>query len=409
MSGLEVAFVLLAGVYTAAIAWLYSGLVRGSKAVAAGSEEPSVSVIVSARDEADVIAGCLAALKAQEFGSQMEVIVVDDRSADGTAEIVRELASRWPQLSLVQAVAELRFRCPKKSALSQGIEASKGELLLFTDADCRPPPDWVRETVARFEKDVGVVAGYARTPIGRANLRQSLLALDNLAIGALSAGGIGMGAPLACTGRNLAYRRQVYDQVGGFSSIGHLVGGDDVYVVRLVASETNWKTVYNTSEKSIVLCEPRVANVVATTNQKLRHASKASHYRGPARLLGVAVYAFHALLLAGILQLIADVFGVTGLLATDAASAIDPTHTVFDLAGLLVVAVVVIKMASDLVLLWRFLPDRSEGALLAYLPVLEIVYIPYVLLFVPLGGLGWFRWRDGGRKPRPEGMRAAGV
>ena len=313
MSGLEVAFVVLAGVYTGAIAWLYTGVVRGGKSAPTGSGVPSVSIIVSARDEAETIADCLAALKAQESGSPIEVVVVDDRSTDRTADIVRETSSLWPHLSLVPASAELRFRCPKKSALAQGIEASSGEILLFTDADCCPPPDWVRETVARFGEDVGMVAGYARAPILRKSLKQSLLALDNLAIGALSAGGIGMGAPLACTGRNLAYRRQVYDQVGGFSSIGHLVGGDDVYLTRLVSSKTNWKTVYNTSEKSIVECKPRVADAAATANQKLRHASKASHYRGPARLLGVAAYAFHALLLVGILQLIAAGLEVTGL------------------------------------------------------------------------------------------------
>ncbi len=412
MSGLEVAFVVLAGVYTAAIAWLYTGVVRGGKSAPTGSGVPSVSIIVSARDEAETIADCLAALKAQESGSPIEVVVVDDRSTDRTADIVRETSSLWPHLSLVPASAELRFRCPKKSALAQGIEASSGEILLFTDADCCPPPDWVRETVARFGEDVGMVAGYARAPILRKSLKQSLLALDNLAIGALSAGGIGMGAPLACTGRNLAYRRQVYDQVGGFSSIGHLVGGDDVYLTRLVSSKTNWKTVYNTSEKSIVECKPRVADAAATANQKLRHASKASHYRGPARLLGVAAYAFHALLLVGILQLIAAGLEVTGLVAAGAATSADLSHSVFDLAGPLVAAAVVMKMASDLALLWRFLPDRNERSLLAYLPLLEIVYIPYVLLFVPLGGFGWFRWKDGGRgerKPRPEGMRAAGV
>ena len=400
MSELDTALLSLGCLYAATIGWLYAGVVRTQRAAVRSISAdafpggvPSASVIVAARDEEAVIAECLHALREQRYDGSLEVIVVDDRSSDATAEIVRSAATTWSQLHLVVAASELRFRCPKKSALAQGIEASSGALLLFTDADCTPPPGWVAATVARFTSpEVGVVAGYARSrEVGtrrRHRLRRSLLALDNAAIGALSAGSIGMGYPLACTGRNMAYRRQVYEDVGGFEAIGHLVGGDDVYFVRRVAAMTPWKTVYNCSEEAIVECASDSVGIGAVVNQKLRHASKAGHYEGAARLVGIVAYTFHALLLLGASRL---------LVAAVAGTAVTSLHwpPALALSVGLVSCVFGVKLGVDLALVRRFLQRGVEQSLLRYLPLLEIVYIPYVLLFVPVGRMGWFRWKTG--------------
>ena len=48
----------------------------------------------------------------------------------------------------------------------------------------------------------------------------------------------------------------------------------------------------------------------------------------------------------------------------------------------------------DLALLWRFARRRTERKLLVLLPLLEVCYIPYVLLFMVIGGLGGFRWKQ---------------
>lgn len=347
-------------VYLGALLWLNAGLRR--QPVVPAQERPRVSVVVAARDEEAQIGACLDALQAQDYGGEWEVVVVDDRSTDQTARLVEERCG--DQVKLVRAPQELSFRCPKKSALTAGIEASQGALLLFTDADCQPPPDWVRRTAGLFGPQVGMVAGHA-FPRSGPGLSQGILALDNLAVGALGAGSTGMGRPLSCTGRNLAYRRQVYEQVGGFSAIGHLIGGDDVYLLRLVA-RTPWKIVYN---PSVVECAPGPQTWSAILQQKLRHASKAGHYQGPALLLGTAIYLFHLLLLLGLARLV--------------VGRVEP----------LFLAVWGMRWLADLVLLWRYAPRSGERRLLRHLPFLEVLYIPYVLLFTLVGRLGWFRWK----------------
>ena len=359
-------------VYAAALTWLLVGLGRnkGLRQLAASREPPSVSVIVAARDEAAGIGLCLSALRAQVFAGTVEVIVVDDRSEDNTAAVVESMMVEWPTLKLVRAAGHPRFACPKKSALAQGIESSSGELLLFTDADCRPPPQWIASTAGAFREDVGLVAGFAYPQPGR-GLRARLLALDNLTIAAMSAGSFAMGSPLACTGRNLAYRRRVYDEVGGFADIGHLIGGDDVYFTRLVRSKASqWQLEYNADPESAVVCHQGAATWSEVTQQKLRHAAKAGHYRGPALALGATVYVFHLLLL---------------LSAAESAIHLHIGTTLVGVWGA--------KWLIDALLVWRFEGSRGHRRLLAVLPLLEFGYIPYVLLFVPLGYLGVFRWK----------------
>ena len=312
MAPLDISFLTLGALYAVVLVWLIAGLWKTRWATRAfrnlassesGDRPPSVSIVVAARNEEGDIEGCLKALLAQRYGGSLEVIIVDDRSSDGTAAIVERVASTNARLKLVRAAPTPRYRCPKKSALAQGIEKSIGELLLLTDADCTPPPCWAEVTAARFtESEVGVVMGYAR-PRPAPGLRQRLLALDNVAIGALAAGSAGGGMPLACSGRNLAYRRTVYDDVGGFASIGHLIGGDDVYFARKVAARGLWKMIFNWRPEAIVENAPDPVDLSALMNQKLRHASKAGRYGGSARLLGIGAYLFFMLSLLAVCQI----------------------------------------------------------------------------------------------------------
>ena len=369
MLELQAAMILLGCAYAAGVVWLLLGLQR--VAATASGATPDVSVIIAARNEEASISTCLRALQLQDYAGKIEVVVVDDRSSDRTAQILGEIATRWPALKPVRlGEGEGEFECPKKSALARGIAASSGELLLFTDADCEPPPAWVRKTASLFTEEVGLVAGYAR-PRRTRWLRHRVLALDNLAVSAMGAGSIGGGAVLSCTGRNLAYLRRVYDEVGGYASIGHLVAGDDVYFARLVARTTDWRMAYCRDPEAVVACGPGPESWSGLMHQKLRHASKAGHYRGAAKLLGAAVYLFHLTLLWGVVQ-------------TFLFEKVPPAFP----------AVWGARWLIDFLLLRSFAPAGEDRRLIPFLPILEFLYIPYVLLFVPVGTAGWFRWRE---------------
>lgn len=105
------------------------------------TELPTISVIVPAFNAAATLPACLSALQ-QQVGAppEFEVIVVDDGSTDDTAAVARAAGARVERVPHGGAAA----------ARNRGVEAARGSLLLFTDADCEPCPDWVARLSAPF-------------------------------------------------------------------------------------------------------------------------------------------------------------------------------------------------------------------------------------------------------------------
>jgi glycosyltransferase involved in cell wall biosynthesis len=112
---------------------------------------PFVSVVVPALDEEATIATCLDSLLRTDYPpDRREFIVVDNGSTDRTAEIIRRAPVRYL----------LETRRGTARARNRGIEASRGEILAFTDADCVATTGWLRGLVSGFAADgVGAVAG----------------------------------------------------------------------------------------------------------------------------------------------------------------------------------------------------------------------------------------------------------
>ncbi len=115
-------------------------------------KEPTVSIIVPARNEEDNITRCITSLLEQDY-SQFEVVAVDDGSTDGTGRLLDELAHTHPQGNRLW-VLRLRDELPtgwagKPHALHMGIQEAQGEWLLFTDADTWHAPNALRSVVTQ--------------------------------------------------------------------------------------------------------------------------------------------------------------------------------------------------------------------------------------------------------------------
>jgi len=108
---------------------------------------PRVSIVVPAKDEQANIAACVQTLLAQDY-PDLEVIVVDDRSTDGTAEIVRAIGAADPRVRLVQVGELPPGWFGKPHAMTSGAREAGGEWLWFVDADCRQAPGSLRAALA---------------------------------------------------------------------------------------------------------------------------------------------------------------------------------------------------------------------------------------------------------------------
>ncbi len=112
---------------------------------------PSVVAVVPARDEADVVARSIGSLLAQDYPGDFRVILIDDDSADGTAQVARALADGG-RLTVLAGRALPRGWTGKLWAQSQGIAAAgTADYLFLTDADIAHAPDNLRRLVARAE------------------------------------------------------------------------------------------------------------------------------------------------------------------------------------------------------------------------------------------------------------------
>jgi hopene-associated glycosyltransferase HpnB len=122
---------------------------------------PRVTAVIPARDEADMIGTTLAGLFAQDYPGALSIVLVDDNSTDGTAEVAREAAAAAgasDRLTVLAGAALPVGWTGKLHALKQGVDFAAAtrplpEYLLFTDADILHAPDSVRRLVARASRD----------------------------------------------------------------------------------------------------------------------------------------------------------------------------------------------------------------------------------------------------------------
>ena len=349
---------------------ILSGLIWGIFQLNPGQNQskPLVSVVIAARNEEDNIGKCLEALIRQDYPrDKYEIVAVNDRSEDGTAAVIDgfiQTDSRIQQMQITEVVPEMT---PKKWALHTGIQNAKGEIILTTDADCQPGPSWISSIVAHFDDRVGLVAGYS--PLNRIpspSIFHRLIQLDGLALAGVAAGSFGMRIPLTCNGRNLAYRKSVYEEAGGFHSIGQFVSGDDDLLLHQIRSKTVWEMRYAVNKASMVPSRPPMS-IRDFFHQRIRHASKGRHYPFPLTLSLIAVYLFNLMLLAAL-------FFVT----------LWPLPII--LWGL--------KSMLEFVLILCMGTRVSQTRVLIYFPLAMLLHIPYVVIFGLLGQIGRFKWKD---------------
>jgi glycosyltransferase involved in cell wall biosynthesis len=107
---------------------------------------PSVSILISARDEAEGLPQCLTALLAQDYPCY-EVIVVNDRSRDATAQILDQFARQNKNLRVIHITELPQGWLGKSYAMVKAHQRATGEWLVFTDADVRFEPDLLRRSL----------------------------------------------------------------------------------------------------------------------------------------------------------------------------------------------------------------------------------------------------------------------
>ena len=232
------------------------------------SFRPSVAIIIAARNEEKNIRQCLDSIARLSYPARLlEVVIVDDRSTDNTAQIVREYTARHAHIKLVTAVAGTGNLRGKTNAVAQGIRESKGDIIMFTDADCSVPARWVEETIKYYTNDsIGIVAGFTALRVRR--WFDALQTLDWFLLFSVAAATIRLRYPVTAVGNNLSVRRAAYDLVGGYENIPFSVT-EDYALFHAVTHSTTYQARFPIDAAALVESDP-CAGVGELYQQKMR-------------------------------------------------------------------------------------------------------------------------------------------
>jgi len=329
-----------------------------------------VTIIVAMRNEFKNVRPCLEALVNQGYPKNLlEIIVIDDGSTDGTSEILAGYQTKYSYLKILQGDFKTRDVSRKKIALEQAISNSSGEIILLTDADCVPSPNWIRSMLLCFEPGVGMVVGFSPLIDPTGSLMGKLLLLDSIANGIVATGTISLGGAVTCTGRNMAYRRQVYDELNGFKKIMHSVSGDDDLFLQLVHRKTKWKIKFSPDEDSFVPAY-QIKTVKEFFKQKRRHLSAGKYYNLKSKM---GYILFH----------LSNVFFFAFFLVS-----IISGQNVF-LASLLIFS----KLLVDWLLFMAAGKDFNVRLNFKYFLLWELFFIGYHIIIAPTSWFGKISWK----------------
>ncbi len=250
---------------------------RAGAAAVPGSRRPSVEIVVAARDEEAALPALLASL-ARQSDPGCAFLFVDDRSTDGTAALIEGFRAAHPGRTRVLTCAEEpEVLTGKQAALDLAIREARGDVLLFTDADCVVPEGWAADMGSRFDDpEVGAVLGRVRLAEERGFLRR-FQAFEQPLINQYNLAPVGLGGAFGCFGNNLAVRRAAALAVGGFRGLGYSVT-EDTTLLTAIRDLGTWKVGASLSADGTVTTRP-MPDWRSYVNQHTRWNAGAIHAR----------------------------------------------------------------------------------------------------------------------------------
>ena len=341
------------------------------------SKQFRVSVVVAARNEEHNIGNLLNELVQQTYPSALhEIIIVNDGSEDRTSEVINNFARQFDHVNQIYSQPDtVSGLSAKKNALNHGIRQSTGEIILTTDADCHVKPTWIETMVSYFTDDVGMVVGFSQ--LGKKGdhytLLEQLQAIDFLTLMAAAQGSVNLNYPLAASGQNFAYRKQAFEQVGGFERIKNRVSGDDVLLLQLVKKLTSWKICFAPSEQAFNWTQPE-RTLKAFLNQRKRWASNGSYQ----------IYLNKGFFVFILVTFLMNVLVLVGL----------PLYAIQHNSLKLPIICFAAKVGIEFLLCLKGSQVYQRQDLVKYFPIWAILQTPYVIFTGLLGSLGNFIWKD---------------
>ena len=261
--------------------------------------DTKLSILVAARNEADVLPCCLEALRQQRgLPTHTEFLIANDGSSDATPDVIDAFArrdARFRRLDVPEATGALRG---KAHALHHAYRHATGDFFLVTDADCTPPPEWATNLAAALAApDAGMVCGVAL--VEHRTLFEGVQALDWLLGLTVASAAARLGVPLTAMGNNMAFCRAAYEDVGGYPALPPSVT-EDCALFQAVHRTSRWRVRLVLDRRLRTWTSP-LGSLQDVFRQRKRWARGGLQAAPRSVALYIVLFLVHALLLFGLI------------------------------------------------------------------------------------------------------------
>ncbi|WP_411767881.1 glycosyltransferase [Winogradskyella sp. A3E31] len=235
----------------------------------------SVSVIICAKNEAENLKKNISYILNQNHPN-FEVVLINDNSSDTTLDVIKSIKLKHKNVTIVDVKPIEKFWGNKKYALTLGIKAAKNNILLFTDADCKPNSlNWITEMTNHFSTQKSIVLGYSGYE-EKPSFLNKLIRYETLLTAVQYLSYAKLGNPYMGVGRNLAYRKSLFLNNSGFMNHLDIMSGDDDLFINEVANGKNTSVCFNS--ESFTVSDPK-ETLKDWILQKRRHISTSKFYK----------------------------------------------------------------------------------------------------------------------------------
>lgn len=364
-------FLLLLIHYIFFLSKIYFGLSKLRNKVSEKIPEEFVSIIVPFRNEEKNIIKTYTSLTSQNYPQKkFEIIFVNDSSVDNSLRLLDNLPKKI-NVFIYSVPKDYSANAHKKRAIRFGIEKSKGEIIVTTDADCIHKKDWLQNLLKFMDEKTGFISGPVEF-IADSNLFTSMQRIEFAGLVISGAGLIGSENPIICNAANIAYRKKAFNEVGGFTYQMSLSSGDDELLMQKIHRDTDYQIKFALDKNAIVLTESNLT-LRDFYHQRKRWASKGLFYGDSLLLIKlVLIFSFYlSLLIQPILGFVLSTkFFLTFIFSF------------------------LIKLSSEYIILKKGTKLLFDSSILKPFLITELLQVPYILISGFMGMFGNLVWKD---------------
>ena len=254
-------------------------------------KDSKISIIIPCRNEGENILDLLQDLDNQTYPKDnFEVIIANDGSTDDTEKLVLAFQENSNYRIILLNILTENVSSPKKRAIQKSIEIASGTIIISTDGDCRISPDWLSSIENCFGQNNAKLVSSLVTFEDEKTFWNTFQIIEFASLIGSGACAMYLKKPNMCNGANIAYKKDVFFEVGGFTGNEHLASGDDEFLMHKIAKKYPEGVVFNNDKNATVFTKSQ-PNLAQFYQQRKRWASKWKHYKDW-KVIVLAIYIF---------------------------------------------------------------------------------------------------------------------